>query len=609
MRWHRMVWIGVLAVLVVSGLVVGARAQDLPPDHPPVDNTANGIPERPSAAAGEPVYAESCAPCHGPTGQGDGPAASGLPVPPTAFADPPTLRRLSPQQIFTVIQQGRIERGMPPWANRLSPDVIWSVVAYLLDLNLSPEEYAAGQAVYREVCAACHGPKGRGDGPEAMTLDVPDLTRWPDWVQVANDTWVARILEDPVHAQAVAGRSREAIEQAVAYVRTLSYSSTHAPLEGEGVIEGKVEMQTPGARADFTGLEVTLFGFRGSMEPQLVLTTTVTSSQTFRFEGLSTEPDVLYALSVTWEGASYGSGVLAFPPEQSVITATIRVAATTEEDPGLRADRVHWFIDLDEEGVVIGELVSLTNPGDRTYIGTPIPGQEGKRAVIRWPLPPGAVDVRVDGGPLGDRFLLMDGALVDTLPITPGADARRLLFRYRLPRALGDVQIVHPLPVPVNFLNVFIADRGEKVEVPSYMVKGQTQNVGDVPFLSYMATNLPAGETVTITLRDIPAAPTRRTGTVPPRERPVRWVGLVLAGLFGAGLLGSMVYLGRHRHTQARTRRALLTRRDALLREIAWLDEQYEAGALDEATYREARDVRMAEAVRLTLMLEEDKRP
>ena len=604
MRWTA--WsAGAFLILVmwtvgVYGTVV---PQDLPPERSFAATPSSQVPERPSAAAGEPVYLQSCAPCHGPQGEGQGPAATGLASEPTAFAEPNTLRVLSPRQIFEVIRRGRTERGMPPWANRLSEEATWSLVAYLLDLNVSPEEYQTGRVIYRQYCAGCHGPRGKGDGPEAEGLEVPDLTRWPNWVDVSNAEWVGRLLEEPIHFPVATDLSRPELTQAVAYARTLSYSSTRAPLTGSGVILGDVTMMTEGEQADFTGLTVTLLGFRGSMQPQLVMTTTVTPSHTFRFEGLSTEADVLYSVSTTWEGAPYSSGVVMFPPDQKTITVTLAVAATTEEDPGLRADQVYWFIDLKGDQVVMGELINLTNPGDRAYIGPQIAAQEGKRAAFRWPLPLGATQVSVEGGQLGERFLLINGELIDTMPITPGVDARRLLFRYTLPVQDREVRIDHPIPLPVRFLNVLIADRGQRVEVPAFMIKGQVQNVGNVPFQSYMTSNIPPGTVLTIVLRDIPSQATKVPSVQRPVERTTRLIGIVLAGALGMSLLASVLYFGRRR-SSARAWASLQSRRDALLREVAALDEQFEAGKIEAARYRAERDIRMTEAVRLTRLLE-----
>ncbi len=44
----------------------------------------------------------------------------------------------------------------------------------------TPPDAARGAALYRETCAGCHGPEGRGDGPAAAGLDPPpvDFTDW-----------------------------------------------------------------------------------------------------------------------------------------------------------------------------------------------------------------------------------------------------------------------------------------------------------------------------------------------------------------------------------------------------------------------------------------------
>ena len=43
---------------------------------------------------------------------------------------------------------------------------------------IRPTQVNAGAEMYKEYCAACHGPKGKGDGPAASALKTapPDLT-------------------------------------------------------------------------------------------------------------------------------------------------------------------------------------------------------------------------------------------------------------------------------------------------------------------------------------------------------------------------------------------------------------------------------------------------
>lgn len=60
---------------------------------------------------------------------------------------------------------------------------------------------AAGEAVYDGQCAACHGPSGKGDGPQAAALPVPpaDLTAEHLWAHTDGDLfwWVSHGMPGP----------------------------------------------------------------------------------------------------------------------------------------------------------------------------------------------------------------------------------------------------------------------------------------------------------------------------------------------------------------------------------------------------------------------------
>jgi len=526
------------------------------------------VPERPSAGMGRGLYAENCAPCHGETGAGDGPAANGLATPPVSFLDPMPLRGMTPTEAFQVVKEGRMEKGMPPWNKRLNDDETWAVVAYLYDLNLPPKAYAQGSEVYDQACASCHGAKGDGSGPDAKGKGVPDLSTWQLGAGSSTQAWVESVQSSAAHQTALAGLDGTAVEDAVAYMRTLQYSSTRAPLEGDGTILGTVEMMTPGETADFTGLPVTLQAFRGSLDPVLTMSTTVTATNAFRFDNLSTDPDVVYSLGTTWEGSPYSSGALTFPPGQQVISTTLKVAAATDEDPGLFASRVHWFIDFSERGVEVVELVIVTNPGDRAYRGKPIADHEGTRASVRWPLPPGATDVDVEMGGMGTRFLVVGGALVDTAPVPPGQQARRLIFRYLVPVEGRKLTLKHPLGMPVQNITVFIAERGQKTKV-SGLDQGEPQDVRGVSFTSYKGQNLQAGDGITIAFKNLPRA--GESPAAPAPSTTARTIGIALAVLVSLILIAGLVYRLRQSPSEMTTKTFCWSAKRCCARSRTWM--------------------------------------
>jgi len=77
---------------------------------------------------GAEVYRVRCATCHGPEGAGDGPGARGMRNPPTDFRagrfrlSAPDGGLPSDEVLDSVIREGRVEQGMPPWPGLLPED-------------------------------------------------------------------------------------------------------------------------------------------------------------------------------------------------------------------------------------------------------------------------------------------------------------------------------------------------------------------------------------------------------------------------------------------------------------------------------------------------------
>jgi mono/diheme cytochrome c family protein len=82
-----------------------------------------------SVALGEPVYATTCAACHGVGGLGDGPAGEGLPKPSADLLVHVPLH--SDMILFEFIRDGISAAGMPGVDGALTEDEMWHLVNYL----------------------------------------------------------------------------------------------------------------------------------------------------------------------------------------------------------------------------------------------------------------------------------------------------------------------------------------------------------------------------------------------------------------------------------------------------------------------------------------------
>ncbi|MBI2751206.1 MAG: cytochrome-c oxidase, cbb3-type subunit III [Burkholderiales bacterium] len=117
-------------------------------------------------AIGERLFMNNCSQCHGSDARG----AKGIPN----LTDGDWLHGGTPDKIKETINLGRIG-NMPPMAAAVgTADDVKNVANYVLSLSKSPHDSVRaelGKAKF-VVCAACHGPDGKGN----QALGAPNLT-------------------------------------------------------------------------------------------------------------------------------------------------------------------------------------------------------------------------------------------------------------------------------------------------------------------------------------------------------------------------------------------------------------------------------------------------
>ncbi|QKK01420.1 MAG: cytochrome c [Pseudomonadota bacterium] len=91
------------------------------------------------AAAGEAKFKQLCATCHGPTGQGDGPASAALNPSPRDMSDAEWQASVDDEHLKTVITQGGAAVGLAPtmtaFGHALKGDDLDNVIAYIRSLD------------------------------------------------------------------------------------------------------------------------------------------------------------------------------------------------------------------------------------------------------------------------------------------------------------------------------------------------------------------------------------------------------------------------------------------------------------------------------------------
>jgi mono/diheme cytochrome c family protein len=125
------------AVAVVVWLVGSAprHYEDLPPEFAGKRNPLGGAE---AIAAGDRLFHENCASCHGAEADGRGPASVGLDPPPANFRGGPVLAQHSDAYLFYRVSTGKPGTAMPSFHGALGETQRWQVVTYLRSLAARP---------------------------------------------------------------------------------------------------------------------------------------------------------------------------------------------------------------------------------------------------------------------------------------------------------------------------------------------------------------------------------------------------------------------------------------------------------------------------------------
>jgi len=137
---------------------------------------------------GRNVFVNNCAACHGSDARG----AKGYPN----LTDNDWLYGNAPDQVLATILNGRAG-VMPPLGAALGDEGVNQVASYALSLSggkADPAFAEAGKARFVTICAACHGPEGKGN----IAIGAPNL---------ADNIWLYGSTLDDIKASIREGRS------------------------------------------------------------------------------------------------------------------------------------------------------------------------------------------------------------------------------------------------------------------------------------------------------------------------------------------------------------------------------------------------------------------
>ncbi len=608
----------------------------------------------PSPARGMTIYSLKCEPCHGEAGLGNGPFSQQMPVAVPAIGLREISSQSSPSDWYTVISQGSIERGMPPFSS-LTEQERWDVLSYVYELSATDDERAQGAVLYAQKCATCHGSDGRGDGAQAASLaSSPTNLRDPRSMAGFSGTDLYQAIASGVSPDMAGFGSQLSagdIWALVAYLRTFIFdlttpappvpassptltepASTAAastpvstdsgtpgnaatavtPLPAStstvqaGSIDGSVAISSGSLLP--SGLSVTLHGYDvdpvgGTKTEAVTQSMPLPADGTFLFADIPVPSGRIFYAEVEFEGVPFQSDTVTAAKDSTRLDLNpITLYEVSQDMTAVQVDQLHIILDFSTPGSMqVLELYVLSVSGSRAvYIpsdGTSIP-------FIK--LPEGASGVSYQQAS-GSAPIIGAGNGFALLPL-PSGQNYDLLAVYSLPYT-GKLSVSLPFVLAADAVSLF-SPEGVKVQ-GDQLTAGTPQTIQGATYAVYTVQALSANASLELNITGSPAAASTSGGGLQ------TGIGLTIGlGALGLVLVGIGIYFFMRDRLKGKSAPgpgvsvhgsdALGQDVDGITDAILLLDDQYKAGEISNPTYAKRRS-ELKERLRSALEADDSK--
>ena len=535
--------------------------------------------------------------------------AGQLPEAPPDFTDPATIRDQTPTAWYDVINNGRLDKLMPPWNGSLSEQERWDVALYSYTLSYQSDAIAQGQQIWAANCAQCHGENGRGN-PAGQT-DGGDVTGQELLAGLSDTALFDAISQGTANMPAFADTLTEDERwNVIAYNRTLSLASVEgigseappsAPLttpevapattpevevasaaEVVGSVSGKVENGSAGAPIP-PDLTVTLHIYDSQFNEQTSEDSQTAQDGTFHFDDVLIRNDQMYTVTTSYGDRTFGSEIVPGDTAAPDVELPFTIYDVTDDPAGIAISSIAIQMAVVSNQLQVVEIVNFVNTSDRVYTRSE-PSSPNGSASVTIALPPGAqVTHTTDTGQ--DSLVSPDGlTFIDTRPVFPGQD--------------HVVHVIYTLPyngsadfsLPVNYtlngpVQLWLSPESFNVTSAQLPSLG-TQDAGDTTFKTYGAS-LSLNPSESLRYQVSGDTTSSQTGALPTNSL-LAYVLIALGG--GAILASAIIFRFGDRLTLGKKGQVGGDAANMLVGQIAVLDELHEAGKIDEETYQQRRN-------------------
>jgi hypothetical protein len=265
-----------------------------------------------------------------------------------------------------------------------------------------------------------------------------------------------------------------------------------------------------------------------------------------------------------YDAITYFSEVLPVGVQASL---PITIYERTTDSSAITADVLHVIAQQTDEGLAVSEVYVLSNNDERVIAN---PGA----AILHIGLPAGATQITADPNMPADT-LVPGGDGLDFYGSFPATSqgSQSIAFSYVLPK--GSTQLDRTTSFPISTVNLLVQGDPQAIRVTGDRFTSQgTRDFEGQVYQLFQADDLAAGQTVPLKIE--------------PANAPIDWRILLGIGLIVVGGVG-LVLWQRSQKKQPSAERSAAIQKEALIDQIAALDDEFAEGKIDEVNYKAKR--------------------
>lgn len=344
------------------------------------------------------------------------------------------------------------------------------------------------------------------------------------------------------------------------------------------IVNGTTGAETPG------DLEVMLHVWDADFNEKDMVHGVADGDGRFQFDDVPYQPDLLYAIMASYQEATYFSTPINVSEGETTLELEVPVFEATDDTAAVQVESMHLFFDIEQGGLMVGEIYSLSNSGDRTVFGATAL-DDGTPATLQFTLPPDAASITFQGNQ--SRYFLTEEGFADTAPLLPGTNSGQVVVTYILPYE-DSISLVRTAVFPTKELNVLIPPSlGVTLDDTGFISQGQRDMGNGFVVDVFSQENLAAGEAINLDLTGKLAVngTNPMVATPPARKSDGLAIGVILLGV---SVIGAGIWWYRR---PIEEEEGFPEEFDEIVQEIALLDAAHDEQTIDDETYQTQRAV------------------